>query len=572
MNDHSTDKKLKGRIAVIANGWSNEYLSLVLEGIRRRASKDCEDVFIFTSYILYRDARKRKNEQLKIFDLIHPDDYDGAILLTNTFNIKDEQEYAVELFKKHNIPMISTEVDIPGIPFIGSHNYSGMYELTEHLINIHNVKKIVYVKGIVGNPECAERRKAVTDALSKHGLTLSDTIQGDFGFYGASLKLNEWLKKGNDIPDAFVCANDLMALGVINTLHRHGIEVPRDVLVTGFDYTQEAQLSYPLVSTVSRQWDQMGEYVYDALKSQIFDPDPDFRKEYESAFVPSESCGCGACERALNIRLEKVRNIYPDTVRTDMMDLFFQQVRLEMDSLETKEDFHAAAIENFGTSDFFGPDYCFCTDPLFFEMDTEDYVQKSAVISEKMDVLYEKRKDRSMPFHVINTRELYPGYKNEKDKSSLYIICILNNLDYHIGYVAIKNSPETLYNLQLRRLINNMNLLLISIKRYIFARKNYRKLQEIYMTDFLTGLYNRTGCEKILFSFISDEKEAGRNTMLIFVDINNMKVINDDYGHLNGDLAIKATADAMRRSLPDGGCLADTAAMNSLPQACMNRP
>lgn len=43
--------------------------------------------------------------------------------------------------------------------------------------------------------------------------------------------------------------------------------------------------------------------------------------------------------------------------------------------------------------------------------------------------------------------------------------------------------------------------------------------------------------------------------MLLFVDINNMKVINDDYGHLNGDLAIKATADAMRRSLPEGWLL-----------------
>ena len=40
--------------------------------------------------------------------------------------------------------------------------------------------------------------------------------------------------------------------------------------------------------------------------------------------------------------------------------------------------------------------------------------------------------------------------------------------------------------------------------------------------------------------------------MLLFVDINNMKIINDEYGHLNGDLAIKATADSMRKSLPDG--------------------
>lgn len=71
------------------------------------------------------------------------------------------------------------------------------------------------------------------------------------------------------------------------------------------------------------------------------------------------------------------------------------------------------------------------------------------------------------------------------------------------------------------------------------------------MTDALTGLYNRTGCERVLYDFIASQKEQGKKAILVFADIDRMKTINDFYGHLNGDLAIKATAEAFKRYSPE---------------------
>ncbi|MCR5356417.1 MAG: GGDEF domain-containing protein [Lachnospiraceae bacterium] len=553
MDTHFSGRKKNNRIAVITNGWSGEFLGFVLESIRKEAAKDSIDLFVFTSYILWHDSEERKRNHLKLFSLIHPEDYDGAIVFTNTFNIREEFECVIELFKDCDIPVITTEIPIPGIPFIGSSNYKGMHDLTTHLIKEHNVKNIIYMSGIEGHIECAERKKAVEEALSEHGLKLMDTIQGDFGFYTALVKVSEWVEAGKTLPDAFVCANDLMALGVISGLHKHGIEVPRDVIVTGFDYIKESKLSYPLVATVSRQWDRMGEYIYDELLHQMTDPDPDYKLVLDSTFIPSESCGCKPDDDAIEARLEKVRNMYPDSIRTDMVDLFFQTVRGEMDRVESKDDFFEAAKKTFGKNEFFGPDYCFCTDPRFFEEDPDEYVKKVLSIGDKMDVIYEKRDGESLPGGIIDSRMIYPGYHKEAGKSGFYIICMLNSMDYLIGYIAIKNSPNELYELSLKRLINNLNQQLITIKNYIFSQQNYRKLREIYMTDFLTGLYNRAGCEKFLFSFINRQKEEGHKSVLLFFDINNMKFINDDYGHLNGDLAIKATAEAMRLSLSGKG-------------------
>ncbi|MBR6908834.1 MAG: GGDEF domain-containing protein, partial [Lachnospiraceae bacterium] len=114
----------------------------------------------------------------------------------------------------------------------------------------------------------------------------------------------------------------------------------------------------------------------------------------------------------------------------------------------------------------------------------------------------------------------------------------------------IKNNPRILYTLQFKRWVNNLDTLFLNVRHNIFLKRINEKLRQIYMTDFLTDMYNRTGCETVLYKFIEEKKKAGQQTVLLFYDINCMKVINDKYGHLNGDLAIKATANAMRDSLP----------------------
>ena len=70
------------------------------------------------------------------------------------------------------------------------------------------------------------------------------------------------------------------------------------------------------------------------------------------------------------------------------------------------------------------------------------------------------------------------------------------------------------------------------------------------MNDALTGIYNRTGCENVLYNYILTQKENKQRSILVFADIDRMKTINDVYGHLNGDFAIKATAEAFKKFAP----------------------
>ena len=150
----------------------------------------------------------------------------------------------------------------------------------------------------------------------------------------------------------------------------------------------------------------------------------------------------------------------------------------------------------------------------------------------------------------VDSKELYPDYVHKEGDSNLYIFAPLNYLHFIAGYVAIKNSPELLYTLELGKYCMNMNAQLFSMRRHIFSKRANDELKQIYMTDALTGMYNRTGCNKVLYEYISSRKAEGKRSILVFADIDRMKTINDVYGHLNGDFAIKATAEAFRKHSP----------------------
>ena len=538
------------RIAVFTNGFSNEFVEHVVKGLQRKAAEDGVDIFVFVTYCSAGDNERQNKCQLNIFHLPDPADFDGAVMLTNTYNFPDEQERVCARFQRAGVPMLSLEVEVPGMSCIKTENYKGVCDLATHLVEHHNAKKILFVNGIEGNVENTTRRQALIDVLKEHGIELFGEFKCDFGFYTAYLTMNRYLEEGKELPDAIVCANDNMALGINSSLNEHGYKVPKDVLLTGFDMSKEGQLTFPILATVSRGWDKFGETAYEKLKYQIEHPDERFIEEYQSYFVPSESCGCKASDEAITNRFSAVTNNTFENLQKSIIDIFFQRLQIPLSLAEKKEDFLEKGINNSNDIPQLGPDYCLCTEPEFFELDDEQYPERIRGYSSHMDILYELRNGKRLPLRTFNSKELYPGYAHEEGKSNLYIFVPMNYLNFIIGYIAMKNAPKLLFNLDLGMFVNNMNAQLFSMRRHIFSERKNLELKKIYMTDALTGMYNRMGCQKVLYDYISSRKAENKKSILVFADIDRMKTINDVYGHLNGDFAIKATAETFKGCSP----------------------
>ena len=540
---------MKRRIGVFANGWSGEFLKYAISGIQKAAKKDGTDILLFTTFILASDNTKNNMCQLNMFHLPNAADFDGIIILANTFNIPDEAERIKHLFVDKGVPALSLEVKVDGAAFMGTGNRKGMYDSVEHLIKVHGCKKIIYCAGIKDNQENITRRQAVLDALSDNGLELMDELPGDYGYYTTSEQVRMYIQAGKEIPDAFVCANDHMAMGTIASLNKFGYDVPKDCLVTGFDCILPGQATFPMLSTVGRPWDKLGELAYDKIMELIDDPDPAFENYYDSFFIPSESCGCTPSEDKVKFRLSAIRDSYTKTSESTLMDLFFSQLRTSSTMVLSEEEL----VEKIGWilqgGRYPGGDFCICLEPDFFKIDEDEYPERIRGYSDKMLLLYGREKGTSISNVIFDKKDLYPKTDSDDEASNLYIFVPMSYMKFIIGYVVIKNDTRMLYDRTLRTWVMNMDTFFINMKRYIVAQQANKKLKEIYMTDFLTGMYNRTGCDKVLYSYINECKEQGKTCVLLFADIDKMKDINDNYGHLNGDLAIKATADAIKDSL-----------------------
>ncbi len=136
--------------------------------------------------------------------------------------------------------------------YVCSNNYHGMYKLLEYLYN-SNHRKFIFISGKKEIFSAAERLRAFQDFASEYKI--------DFKIYEGEYTRESGLsvaKKIKNLPDAVVCANDLLAYGVIEYFKAKGLIVPKDVSVTGYDDITFSKMFSPPLTTVKQPIYEMG--------------------------------------------------------------------------------------------------------------------------------------------------------------------------------------------------------------------------------------------------------------------------------------------------------------------------
>ena len=164
--------------------------------------------------------------------------------------------------------------DHPGIRL---DNAAGARAVADHLIAIGRTR-IVHIAGPVGNVDAQERSAAFRDALESKCVGL-EIVQGDFT-EGSGEAAIETLLAGGAKFDAVFAANDMMASGALHALHSHGLSVPEDVAVAGFDDIPLAR--YLGLTTVSVRIAELGERAFDCLIDMLEDAEKTCGQELHS--------------------------------------------------------------------------------------------------------------------------------------------------------------------------------------------------------------------------------------------------------------------------------------------------
>ncbi len=192
-------------------------------------------------------------------------------------------------------------VTLAGMPVRGAMNVrcdneSGMRELVRHLVGHHGYKTLGYVSGRVDSPDNHARAKAIAAEANAHGaaVELGEEWQGDYSAAGGARVINGLLDAGKKLPRAVICANDQTALGAIHALARHGLRVPHDVAVTGFDDVPVARHLHPPLTTIRQPMQELGAAAFEVLYSKISTGRADGDVVLPVQLIVRESCGCTA--------------------------------------------------------------------------------------------------------------------------------------------------------------------------------------------------------------------------------------------------------------------------------------
>ncbi len=145
-----------------------------------------------------------------------------------------------------------------------------------------------HVAGPEGNVLTTARRQGTRDALDRLGLEIRENwfLKGDFSLQSGVDAAQAWLAL-EERPTAMFCASDQMACGFISELNRHGVSVPGEVSVVGFDDIDIAKRFIPALTTVRQARNMIGATAAELLIERI-ESAPDDTAEATRQVIPIE--------------------------------------------------------------------------------------------------------------------------------------------------------------------------------------------------------------------------------------------------------------------------------------------
>lgn len=145
---------------------------------------------------------------------------------------------------------------IPGVQVVGADQRLGAHQVVEHLART-GCRSVVHAAGPADWFDAGARRRGFERALDELDMDGAVIGPGDWT-PRAGFELCQRLIREGSLPEAIFAANDMMAIGVIHALHEHGLRVPQDVAVVGFDNFLGSEFLIPPLTTVSQPFAELG--------------------------------------------------------------------------------------------------------------------------------------------------------------------------------------------------------------------------------------------------------------------------------------------------------------------------
>ncbi|MBQ8826391.1 MAG: GGDEF domain-containing protein [Oscillospiraceae bacterium] len=544
-------------IAVCVTGYNWEYETKVVNAMKERCAELDINLLAFATLLKKPELNSNRTlhesiirGEVEIFNLMNYDLIDGIAILGDSI-ISEEVIYNISAkAKKHKIPVVNiNDPDHKLQKNIILSDKIAMEFVMRHLVEDHGLRKINFIGGFPGNLQTEERLNAYKKILAEHNIPIEEDRIAYGEFWTKASECTEKFLEAKELPEAIVCASDTMAFFCMDTVKAKGYRIPEDIVVTGFDGLADCEVYNPSLTTVRRAFHNAGVAAVDILKDTWEGKNTPDILEVDSMLVRNHSCGCQTKA------YEEDENFYTARFgyRNKAMEINYYILEANTNfpnARNSKELYNEAtkARYYFSLNKLF---VCICAD---IEDGSHSFdFEESEGYHGLSDTMISMIKEDHIP---IGTRfpaaKLVPVDILNGEKARFFAFSPIYFKNKVLGYIAYEP-----HQMQGAGDFFATWLVTISNNAGIFYMKNeledvVEKLENLYIRDPLTGLYNRRGMEKLSRKLVEQVCMNDSRLTIICVDIDGLKPINDTYGHEAGDNAIVQTANAIKAAVPRG--------------------
>ena len=525
-------------------------------------------------YILRSDgysgfAPDHNRGEANLFRLPDYRDFDGILLdLNSNFNSGMDAVgalgvmHCIQQAEASGRPVISMANHVNGFHYVGIDNYAAMTSVIRHLHEVMGLTDFWFAMGPAANYENRIRTQALRDYCEAWGLPCgeerfySESFITDSGVH-AFHTLHE--RHGGRLPQAVICANDAIALGVSRAAGELGYEVPRDFMLTGFDNLDISAYLNPSITTVDQLCWTMGETCLKLMQRIWRGEEVPLVTHTPTRLVLRQSTGSAQAWREDN-QQRIAQYIHRDMVETEF-NYKLGALEYELPGCESVEDMCDALTRCISSLGCKGA--CLVLDrKLLTGADAEfelgerptgvQYFAaglKTEGYPEFMELVYAWEAGKAPTYPGRAVRGLLPELEEKGDREN-FLILPLHFMEYTAGYLVIWDCVEMI---RLKRVSAIVNTLTMAMHSF-FARRRLahinRVLSGMSVRDELTGLYNRFGYNSLASQLFDRTHADGKRLGILFIDMDGMKYFNDHFGHACGDKAILSVSQAIRHCVP----------------------
>ena len=275
----------------------NDYAYEVCKGVDCAAKELDVNLIVFPGMYMNASYNDPKNARFdyqynSIFYYASKHTLDALIVSIGSIGSFLSENDMITFLSKFDIPILTIEIEVPGYPYLFTESKTGMRQAVEHLIKEHGKTKIGFVSGRRENADARERLNTYLDVLAENNIEIDENriVYGNFSEFTEEI-VGDLLDRNPDL-EAIVFANDQMAIGGYTAIKQHGLEIGKDILVTGYDDSPVSIVLDPPLTTVHNSVITMGyQSVFEAVN--LINSGKTNVNILNSELIVRSSCGCG---------------------------------------------------------------------------------------------------------------------------------------------------------------------------------------------------------------------------------------------------------------------------------------